>query len=223
MEYRLTDLELNQVLRLIDSYESFQIESSKLKEMLRSKFWKQIEKKLILTCINNLEERLNSNFYYEYIDQFFKIKGYDIQLIKQTEFYKGVMEKFYLELLEFEDFDDEIISKLEEMRDNDVDFSNVKDFLNNWIEGYSQLQNLFQYTETILDQIEKLFIEEIKNHIFMKSSQSYQNVKEYLELIKEDYEDEDDFYNCLQSIDKIKNGLEKINSTSRSKRNLIQR
>jgi len=166
----------------------------------------ELEKRLILNCIDELEKNMNTNLFYELLGEFFEPKGYHEDLIKEQNVFQVTMQYFYDQLLEFEEFDDELISEIQHMIEEKTDFSTIKDFLSQWIKSYSELEELFESTENTLDFINDKFIKAFKDHIF-KGTVGYQNAKEYLDVVQEyvnEYVDEEDisyeFDQCIQRV-----------------------
>lgn len=211
MNKYLSNIPLNEILKQINMTDLNQINTVELRNMIRSSVnLEELEKRITLNCIDDLEKKMNTNLFYELLGEFFEPKGYSEDLVKEQEIYKITLEQFYDKLFEFEEFDDELVSEIQNMREKNKDFSVVKDFLGNWIESYSELEELFQTTEEKLDFINDKFIELFKNYIF-NGPRGNQNAKEYLGVV-EQYVDEyvdneelsNDFHNCVKKIGQIK-------------------
>jgi hypothetical protein len=215
----LYNIPLSDILRKINIYDLYAIlKTPELRNLLKTSVnFKQLEKDIILNCIDDMERKLNTNLFYELLDEYFIPKGYNEEMVKNSQVYQDLMEEFFDHLLEFEDFDDEIVSKIEEMKENGSSLSEVSDFLGYWLESYSELRNLYLETEQKMDTIMSENIEKFKKSLF-EGYNSYQNVKEYLNVVidyVENYVESDDeevsveFYNCVNKIEKIKKVFEK--------------
>jgi hypothetical protein len=210
----LYNIPLSDILRKINIYDLYAIlKTPELRNLLKTSVnFKQLEKDIILNCIDDMERTLNTNLFYELIGEYFIPKGYNEENVKKSQIYQDVMEEFYDHLLEFEDFDDELVTKIEEMKENGSSLSEVSDFLGYWLESYSELRNLYLETEQKIDTIMSEYIDNFKKSLF-EGNNSYQNVKEYLNVVidyVENYVEPDDeevsneFYNCINKIEKIK-------------------
>ena len=101
------------------------------------------------------------------------------------------------------------------MKEENVDFETIKDFLSNWQQSYAELRQLFMVTEQKLDYIHAEYVKEFKNYLF-EGTNSYQNVKEYLDVVNDyvdQYVDNEEisyeFQECVRKIEKIKTLFEK--------------
>jgi hypothetical protein len=216
---------LQDILRQINMTDLYKIiKSPELRKIVfSSTTLNDLESAIYLNCIDDLEKKMNTNLFYELLEEYFEPKGFSESLILEQEIYQSVMKDFYEKLLDFEYFDDEIVSELEKMIDENVDFDTIKDFLNVWLESYSEIRNLFMETEKKLDYIRNEYIKLFKKYLF-EGPNSYQNVKEYLEVVKEyldEYVENDElnneFQTCVRKIKKIKTFFEKKTSNKLNK------
>jgi hypothetical protein len=222
----LYQIPLNDILKYINMSDLNRlIQSEKYRRLIRSATnYQDLEINIILNCIDDFEKTSQLNLFYKLLGEYFEPKGFDFRYLKQNEIYQAAMEEFYDKLLEYPDFDDEIVAEIENKRDDNVEFSEVKDFLSYWIENYpEELQDLFVTTDKNIDNLTNKLIKDFKNYLFNPkiSPNAYQNIYEYLEVLNgylDDYYNNNDeeliiknnFYQCLSQIGKVKNLFQSV-------------
>jgi hypothetical protein len=232
----IPSIPLREILREINMSDLSRIvKDPNLRNMiLSSASFKEIETRVILNCIDQLERNLDSQsevplFFYELMDDYFEPKGYDGMMYKDTPAYQSLMNLFYKNLYNFSYFDDEVLEQLREMQNDQQDILDVADFLNNWIESYPRLRNLFNQVEIRSLQIQNEYIQQIKKELFETSDSAYQNVQDYLDVLlnylEKYYEDSpkvNEFYECLDQKEKIEKLLESVVRNKNKKRTAIE-
>jgi len=142
--------------------------------------FRELEKRIVLECIDQLEKSIQTNLFFELIE-FFQSKGYrDLRTLPE---FKTIISKAYQDVLNlgFNSNIKQMILKL--INDNGEIFDLVsllkrKNVLN---QSIKYLLNTFQEN---LDAIEDNEIKRFKKSFF-KGPNSYDNTKEYLEAIQE--------------------------------------
>jgi hypothetical protein len=109
----LYQIPLNDILKYINMNDLNRlIQSEKYRSLIRSATnYQDLEINIILNCIDDFEKTSQLNLFYELLGEYFEPKGFDFRYLKQNEIYQAVMEEFYDKLLEFPDFDDEIVAE----------------------------------------------------------------------------------------------------------------
>lgn len=217
MNKYLYNLPLRDILRQINMTDLYKIMNSPelRKIVFSSANLNELVSRIALNCIDDLEKKMDTNLFYELLGEYFEPKGFSESLVQEQEVYQTVMKEFYKYLFEFEYFDDELVSELQNMKEENVDFETIKEFLSNWQQSYAELSQLFMVTEQKLDYIHAEYIKEFKNYLF-EGTNSYQNVKEYLDVVNDyvdQYVDNEEisyeFQECVRKIEKIKTLFEK--------------
>jgi hypothetical protein len=217
MNKYLYNLPLRDILRQINMTDLYKIMNSPelRKIVFSSANLNELVSRIALNCIDDLEKKMDTNLFYELLGEYFEPKGFSESLVQEQEVYQTVMKEFYKYLFEFEYFDDELVSELQNMKEENVDFETIKDFLSNWQQSYAELSQLFMVTEQKLDYIHAEYVKEFKNYLF-EGKNSYQNVKEYLDVVNDyvdQYVDNEEisyeFQECVRKIEKIKTLFEK--------------
>ena len=217
MNKYLYNLPLRDILRQINMTDLYKIMNSPelRKIVFSSANLNELVSRIALNCIDDLEKKMDTNLFYELLGEYFEPKGFSESLVQEQEVYQTVMKEFYKYLFEFEYFDDELVSELQNMKEENVDFETIKDFLSNWQQSYAELRQLFMVTEQKLNYIHAEYVKEFKNYLF-EGKNSYQNVKEYLDVVNDyvdQYVDNEEisyeFQECVRKIEKIKTLFEK--------------
>jgi hypothetical protein len=223
----MESIPLGEILKQINLNDlSILVKDSSFRNLIMSSAnFREVETRVILKCIDQLEKNLDTNFFFELLDDYFEPKGYDALMYRDTQAYKNLMNLFYNKLNNFSEFDDDILENLREMQENNEDIADVSNFLSNWIDGYPRLRNLFNQVETRSEQIQNEYIKQIKKELFESSDSAYQNVQDYLDVVVEYldkyYQDSpkaNEFYECIDQIEKIQKLFASVVSKEKGKK-----
>jgi hypothetical protein len=138
--------------------------------------FRDLEKRVVLECIDQLEQVMETNLFFELID-YFESKGYrNLQSLPE---FKLINQQFFKEVSIKDPKVFEIISDLDDMRDVEYRLMLEDDIVLS--KPIKELILMYQHK---LDDIEQNEIERFKK-IFFKGPNSYDNIKEYLEQVNE--------------------------------------
>lgn len=184
---RLPDIPLRKILRNI-SYEDLLslIKVPDLRDTVLS-FYKneihlrELEKRIIMDCIDDLETTMETNLFLELID-YFESKSYrDPRSLPE---YDKIQKQFYDEILNI-DMDDATRKILVDIQiEGDREISEIPYILKKKKILNDRLSSVIDKYQNKLDKLETNEIESFKK-TFFKGPMSYQNINEYLEKVKE--------------------------------------
>jgi hypothetical protein len=184
-------------------------------------YQKQIEKNIILECIEDLEQDLDLKFRTALTD-FFVQKGFQ----RNDKKVKNLVKEYLDTLIDIfrqnkygdfrQSYIDSEIAKLEKLKlENIIPFELMDSYKNKSFEKFYEINQISKkYKEKIQDEIQDdVHLLNFINHLFYGKN-SYQNVKEYLEAIKNqiDKKYHSILLNCIQNrIELIKEMLKDKN------------
>jgi hypothetical protein len=143
--------------------------------------YRELEKRIIMDCIDDLQNELETNLFSELMD-YFETKGYNV---KSNLEYKNTMDSLYKDLLKFSEFDSKTIELIQKLQQKNTGIYDLSRVLKNWIENYPDVFNPhFEYYKNKLEMLENKYHREF-NKNFFKGHNSYSNILEYLEKVKE--------------------------------------
>jgi regulator of sigma D len=178
----LPDIPLRRILKEI-SFEDLinLVRTPGIREVVQQFFsieanFRDLEKRVVLECIDQLEQVMETNLFFELID-YFESKGYrNLQSLPE---FKLINQQFFKEVSIKDPNVFEIISDLDDIRD--VEYRLM---LEDDIVPSKPIKELIINYQHKLDDIEQNEIERFKK-IFFKGPNSYDNIKEYLEQVNE--------------------------------------
>lgn len=136
--------------------------------------FRDLEKRVVLECIGQLEQVMETNLFFELID-YFESKGYrDLRSLPE---FISINKQFFKEVSIREPNVFQNISDLEDIQDVEFILKKKKLLSQN-------IKELIQKYQDRLDIIEQNEIKSFKKQFF-KGPNSYDNIKEYLEQVKE--------------------------------------
>lgn len=212
---RLSDIPLRKILNNI-SYQDLMnlIKVPDVRNIVLSFYQNEInlrelEKRTIMDCIDELERNMETNLFMELID-YFESKSY--RNIRSLPEYNIIQKQFYDEILNL-DIDEatrKIISDIQLGGEHEI--YEIPYVLEKKGVGRTVRAVVDKY-QNRLDKLEMKEMEKFKK-MFFKGPKSYENVNEYLEKVKEyvqEYlveEDErqvkEDFLNCVSKVKNIR-------------------
>jgi hypothetical protein len=161
--------------------------------------FRDLEKRVVLECIDQLEEDLETNLFLELIE-FFETKGY--RDFRTLPAFQRINKEFLKELFVLEP---RLLQEIDE-----IDF-NIEDFefqIRQKKLVSQQIKRLIQKYRNKMDEIEEKEILRFKK-LFFKGPKSYENIKEYLEQVnqyleiymksKNELSIKSAFYRCIQT------------------------
>jgi len=136
--------------------------------------FRDLEKRVVLECIYQLEQVMETNLFFELIG-YFETKGYrDLRSLPE---FTSINKQFFKEVSIQEPQVFQTISNLEDLQD--VEFILKKKKLLS-----ANIKEIIQKYQNRLDTVEQNEIKRFKK-LFFKGPNSYDNIKEYLEQVKE--------------------------------------
>ena len=186
----LSDIPLRRILKDI-SYEDLMnvLKVPNLRSTVLSYYqneinFRELEKKIMMDCIEDLETNLQSNLFFEFLS-YFESKSYkDVRTFPE---FKVFQKQFFEEVLNL-DLDELTRQAILQVQEMDGEISDVKRMLKKkklWSSVLDQVSDKYQ---KMIDRLENIEIERFKK-VFFKGPSSYENIKEYVEKVKE-YVDE---------------------------------
>ena len=163
-------------------------------------YMKQIEKNIILECIEDLEKELDIEFHKE-LREYFVQKGFvgesrasETETEKNYLKYKEVVIKYLNTLIdmfrknEYGDFTqryiDSEIEKLEKRKlEKRIPFDLIESFKHKSYFKFHEFDEVSRKYRRKIEKIDDVQLKNFMNELFYQKN-SYQNVKEYLEIIK---------------------------------------
>jgi hypothetical protein len=145
--------------------------------------FRELEKKIMMDCIDDLETNLQTNLFFELLS-YFESKSYkDVRTFPEFEMFQ---KQFYDEVFHL-DLDDPTRQAILQIQEMEGEISDVKRMLKKkklWNPVLDQVSDKYQNK---IDRLENIEMERFKK-VFFKGPSSYQNIKEYVEKLK-DYVD----------------------------------
>ena len=136
--------------------------------------FRDLEKRVVLECIYQLEQVMETNLFFELIG-YFETKGYrDLRSLPE---FTSINKQFFKEVSIQEPQVFQTISYLEDLQD-------VKFILKKKKLLAANIKEIIQKFQNRLDTVEQNEIKRFKK-LFFKGPNSYDNIKEYLEQVKE--------------------------------------
>jgi hypothetical protein len=178
----LPDIPLRRILKEI-SFEDLinLVRTPGIREVVQQFFsieanFRDLEKRVVLECIDQLEQVMETNLFFELID-YFESKGYrNLQSLPE---FKLINQQFFKEVSIKDPNVFKIISDLDDIRDVEYRLMLEDDIVPS--KPIKELIIMYQHK---LDDMEQNEIERFKK-IFFKGPNSYDNIKEYLEQVNE--------------------------------------
>ena len=136
--------------------------------------FRDLEKRVVLECIYQLEQVMETNLFFELIG-YFETKGY--RYLRSLPEFTSINKQFFKEVSIQEPQVFQTISYLEDLQD--VEFILKKKKLLS-----ANIKEIIQKYQNRLDTVEQNEIKRFKK-LFFKGPNSYDNIKEYLEQVKE--------------------------------------